>query len=261
MTTDTTPAFDRYIALDGTPNFRDYGGYQCADGRRIKWRRLFRSGQLSSLTARDLTAFESLDIQLVFDFRREQECDKDPSRFPESALPKVVGLPITPGSSGGFLEQLASGELSGEEMANFMCAINRELALEHAQCFKDMFSHLLDQNQGASLVHCAAGKDRTGFAVAMMLAALGVSRETIFADYMLTARYFNIDAEIERIGKKYQWKGSLDAIRPMLEVREDYLHSAFVAIDEEFSSLDEYLAEVLGLGSIEREQLQDRYLV
>lgn len=251
----------RYLDFEGTPNFRDYGGYQTQDGRTIKWRQLFRSGQLSTLSDRDLDSFTALGIRLVFDFRRSEESRADPSMFPEDSRPIVVELPINPGSTVNFFEALAGGQVSAEEMAEFMRSINREFVLERADVYREMFQHLLDHDQGASLVHCAAGKDRTGFAVAMMLASLGVSRETILADYMLTARYFNIDNEIQRISQKYHWPGDANAIRPMLEAREDYLQSAFAAIDERYSSIEDYLSDVLGLGVAERDHLRNQYLL
>ena len=250
----------RHIALTGAPNFRDYGGYTATDGRTVKWRQLFRSGQLSALTRQDVAVFEGLDIQLVFDFRREQECERDPNILPDNNPPRVVGLPIVSGSALSFFEQIANGNLDSDSMTRFMCAINREFVLEQGAVFREMFRCLLQKNSGGSLVHCAAGKDRTGFAVAMLLSALGVPRNIILKDYLLTAERINIDYEIKRIKKKYQWDGEDSAIRPMLEVRELYLQSAFDAIDAEFSSVETYLQSVLGVGVRERELLQARYL-
>ncbi|WP_101760212.1 tyrosine-protein phosphatase [Oceanicoccus sp. KOV_DT_Chl] len=251
----------RHLPFEGTPNFRDYGGYQTIDGRTIKWRTLFRSGQLSALTSNDHQQFTALDIRVVFDFRRDAEREHDPSCFPVNAMPEVVGLPIDPGSSTGFFDKVGSGSLGDKEMADYMCLINREFALEQGAIYRQMFQYLLSQQAGGSLVHCAAGKDRTGFAAAMVLSALGVSRATIMQDYMLTADYFNIENEIERIKNKYQWQGDGGAIRPMLEVRESYLQTAFDAIDNEFPSLDIYLQEVLGVGVEEKAWLQERYLI
>jgi protein-tyrosine phosphatase len=253
-------AAERRLLLEGTPNFRDYGGYVSSDGRRIRWGKLFRSGQLSALTARDLQFIESLDVRLVCDFRRPQERERDPSIFPEQAQPTIVDLPIDPGSTTGFYDSVSNGNINADEMAGFMCDINREFALEQTHVYKTMFRHLLALEDGASLVHCAAGKDRTGFAAAVVLSALGVDRQTIMADYMLTDRYFNPDDEIDRISKKYQWGGSAQVMRPMLEARELYLLTAFDAIDQSFSCMDEYLDVMLGVGQSERQVLQDRYL-
>ena len=251
---------ERHLPLEGTPNFRDFGGYAAKDGRRVRWGKLFRSGQLSNLTDNDLQYMESLDVKLVCDFRRDEERERDPSVFPNSAQPDIIGLPIDPGSTTGFVDNIARGDLSAEDMASFMCDINREFALDQAPVYKTMFAHILKLDSGASLVHCAAGKDRTGFAVAVVLAALGVARDTIMADYMLTSQYFSVENEIDRISKKYQWGGANDVMRPMLETREPYLLTAFKAIDQHFSDINEYLDVMLGVGADERDALCRRYL-
>ncbi len=253
-------ATSRHIPFSGTPNFRDYGGYKTRDGRTIKWRQLFRSGQLSKLTENDREQFRRLDIRIVFDFRRDEEREKDPSLFPLSAIPETVPLPINPGSAIGFLENIAGGNMDSQAMAGFMRAVNREFVIDQADKYQQMFACLLNHDQGGSLVHCAAGKDRTGFAAAMILSALGVARETIFSDYMLTADYLLVDKEIARVSKKYEWPGEMDVMRPMLEVRPDYLQSAFDIIDDQFPTIEDYLQDVLGVGRAERDWLQARYL-
>ena len=138
--------------------------------------------------------------------------------------------------------------MDAAKMAGFMCDINQEFVIDQADQYRQMFSCLLDHEEGGSLVHCAAGKDRTGFAVAMILSALGVPRETIFADYMLTANYLFADKEIPRLTKKYQWPGEPAVMCPMLEVRPDYLMAAFDIIDREFASIEEYQQQILGVG-------------
>lgn len=251
---------NRHIPFEGTPNFRDYGGYQAMDGRTVKWRQLFRSGQLSKLTDRDQEQFSGLDIRIVFDFRRDDERGKDPSLLPASRLPEIVPLPINPGSAVGFLDNIAGGNMDSQAMASNMCDINKEFVIDQADKYHQMFACLLNHDEGGSLVHCAAGKDRTGFAAAMILSALGVRRDTIFADYMLTADYLLVDKEIARVSKKYAWPGEPEVMRPMLEVRPDYLQSAFDIIDTQFPSVEDYLQDVLGVGQYERRWLQSRYL-
>lgn len=253
-------AANPHVALEGTPNFRDYGGYLTSEGRQVAWGNLFRSGQLASLTEGDVASFRDLGIGVVFDFRQESEQQRDPSRFLAGAEPKVVPLPITPGNTSGFFESIADGSLSAEDMAAVMRDINRDLALSETATYRRMFEHILN-HEGASLVHCAAGKDRTGFAAAIVLSALGVPFETVMADYLLTQRYFSADEEIERISQKYQWQGDSSAIRPMLEVDYSYLISAFDAIHAEYPDVDTYLAEMLGVGESERGELKRRLLL
>lgn len=251
---------ERWLAFDGTPNFRDYGGYCNQSGQRVKWGHFYRSGQLASLTDGDIAYFDSLNIDTVFDFRRVEEAAKDVSLFP-AKKPNVMGLPIDPGSTINFFSNLEEGKLCAGDMENFMCDINYEFAIEHAPSYKKMFEKLLGSPPKGSLIHCSAGKDRTGFAAALMLLSLDVSREVVMQDYLLTGQYFDIDREIDRIAKKYDWTGARDVISPMLAVKESYLSAAFDAIDNNFSSVNAYLEEMLGVGREEREYLQNCYLM
>ena len=160
-----------------------------------------------------------------------------------------------------FFTSQEERQVSAADMEEFMRDINSEFAIEHAPVYKKMFEKLLNDEAHGTLIHCSAGKDRTGFAAALILSSLDVGRETVMNDYLLTGEYFDIDREIERIAQKYNWSGANETIRPMLAVQESYLLSAFEAIDKNFSSMDEYLEEMLGVGKSEKEYLQECYLV
>jgi len=251
----------RCLSLQGTPNFRDMGGYVTTDGRRVKWGRLFRSGQLSDLSASDLALLAGLGLDVVCDFRRTEEQERDPSLLPEPG-PRVVSLPITPGSNGSFLEEAGSHwEADRRMMFDFMVDINRDFAMQQGEAYACMFDLLLQGEDTRMLVHCAAGKDRTGFAAAIILLALGVSRDTVMEDYLLTASYFHPPREIERLRDKYGME-TLDAetLLPVLEVHPEYLQAAFNAIDAEFASLEDYLDRHLGVDAAGRDLLRNRYL-
>ena len=84
---------ERRLGLEGTPNFRDFGGYETEQGSRVKWGKLYRSGQLSALTDSDLELLDALDIDLVCDFRRPDEQESEPSRLPSRRPPRVASLP------------------------------------------------------------------------------------------------------------------------------------------------------------------------
>jgi protein-tyrosine phosphatase len=259
--TETAPAgSNRRLDLEGCPNFRDLGGYQTTQGRRVKWGYLYRSGQLSNLTETDLQQVAGLGLDLVCDFRREEEQERDPSLLPQPG-PRVASLPISPGSNDTFLGQADSfGEADRKAIFNFMVEINRDFALGQQQAYSDMFAHLLAVEEGRMLFHCAAGKDRTGFAAAVIFLALGVSRETIMQDYLLTADYYHPHRELDRLREKYAMDLPAEALLPILEVHPDYLQAGLTAIDEEFASVDVYLEDFLGLGEAELGQLRERYL-
>jgi len=252
---------ERKLGMEGTPNFRDFGGYHTTDGDRVKWGYLFRSGQLSGLSDRDIELLASLELDLVCDFRRIEEQEGDPSRMPARGAPRIASLPIVPGSNSRFFEEAEGHFGDSRAMFDFMVEINRDFATAQSDTYARMFREILEIDDARFLVHCAAGKDRTGFAAAIVLLALGVPREVVMRDYMLTAQFFHPPREIERLKQKYQMEHmAAEAVLPMLEVHEDYLGQALETIDAQFSSLDGYLQEALGLGPAEREELKARYL-
>lgn len=252
---------ERKLGMVGTPNFRDFGGYHTADGGRVKWGYLYRSGQLSGLSEEDVTLLASLELDLVCDFRREEEQESEPSRLPADNSPRIASLPIVPGSNSRFFEE-AEGHLGdAQAMFDFMVEINRDFAEGQQTTYASMFREILAIDDARFLVHCAAGKDRTGFAVAIILLALGVPRDVIMRDYMLTAQFFDPQREIERLKRKYQMEHMpAESVLPMLEVSEAYLARALEAIDEGYASVEEYLELALGIGTAERELLRARYL-
>lgn len=247
----------RRLVMEGTPNFRDFGGYSTASGDRVKWGSLYRSGQLSSLSSGDVDLLASLDLDLIFDFRREEEQARDPSKLPKNSALRTCSLPITPGSNDGFFAQ---DGIDRAEIFQFMVDINRDFAEAQSPTYAAMFREILAVDDASLLVHCAAGKDRTGFAAAVVLLALGVSREVIMRDYMLTAEFFNPANEAERLRVKYDIDVEVQAFLPVLEVHEDYLAAAFASIDQRYACVDDYLADELGVAAPERAELRRRYL-
>ncbi len=258
---------ERRLPFENAPNFRDFGGYSTADGRQVVRGRLFRSGQLADLNAHDLALFERLRIRVVCDFRRAEEVSRQPSRLPSALVP--VSLPITPGSlvSGierGSRDNPDSETLRPQDMADIMCAINGELALEQAEAYRAMFGQLSALEDGGILIHCAAGKDRTGFGAAIILIALGVERDTVMHDYMLTARYTTMAREANFVKRKYRDyfddRIPLASVMPMLEAREAYLNAAFDAIASRYHSMESYLTQCLGVDAGMRERLREQFL-
>ena len=255
-------ATERRFGMQGTPNFRDFGGYRTADGRQVKWGFLFRSGQLSSLSDQDLDLLASLELDLICDFRRLEEQQSDPSRLPQKRPPRIARLPIVPGSNSRFFEEAETQLQDGPgAMFDFMGEINREFAEGNSDTYARMFSEILQQDNARFLVHCAAGKDRTGFAAAIILLALGVPRDVVIRDYMLTGRYFTPEKELERLRVKYQMEHmDAESIRPMLEVHEDYLERALNVIEQNYESVEHYLEDALGVGPEQLRVLRSRYL-
>ncbi|MCL2344420.1 MAG: tyrosine-protein phosphatase, partial [Desulfobulbus sp.] len=251
---------ERCLTVEGVTNFRDLGGYQSRDGRRVKWGCLYRSGRLSDLSEAGRRRFESLGIGLVCDFRRASERSEEPHRLGSESACRVVGLGIDPGSIIDFFGSYRAGTLVPRQLADMMSGIYAELVREHGGRYREMFELIVSRPKGAVLIHCSAGKDRTGVAAALLLAALDVPREAIVHDYLLSNRYYPIEAETRRFCDKHGIACAGELFRPLMEVREDYLASAFTVIEEEFGGLDRYLADTLGVREEQRRLLRGRYL-
>lgn len=244
---------DRHLQFQGATNFRDVGGYATQDGRRLAWRRLFRSDHLAALTEADLAQVAALGIRAVFDLRHHNERTRWPDRLPATPAPRVYPLGFYPK---GMREMFAgfSKQTTALEVDRALEAHYRHFPLAHVDEFRQMLAALLEADGVPALVHCASGKDRTGFAVALVLMALGVPRATILEDFLLSNRSprdlsAHVAADFPR-----------DALQVLMEVRPRYLQAAFGVIDREWGSDQAYLAEVLGVGPRERERLGEVFL-
>jgi len=253
----------RRISLDGSHNFRDMGGYITQEGKQVRWGSLYRSGRLSALTQDDVARIRDLDIGLVCDFRRPAEVDAHPSILPDNS-PLVMALSIDPGSLESFFDKIVNREVVPEQVAEFMGDINNALVLSYAHRYREMFEQLLTMDNRSVLIHCTAGKDRTGFGAKLLLSALGVDRATIMQDYLLTNDYLPIDQEIAALQSLYfdRKATTIDPqlLRPILEVRAEYLRRAFSAIDERYGSVMNYLLGPIGLSHSDIATLKARYL-
>ncbi|QXL84343.1 tyrosine-protein phosphatase [Comamonas sp. NLF-1-9] len=242
---------DRALALQGASNFRDLGGYAAADGQRVRWRRLFRSDHLAALSAADAQALAALGLGRAVDFRGQAERAQQ-----AYALPGVVqlALPIEPTVVRRFRELSARGELLDEAHADrLMRDTYLGFVADDAPQLKGFFEQLLED--GAPLVfHCTAGKDRTGYAAALLLLALGVPRETVMHDYLLTNRlYRRPPAPADDVRTR--------AVHAVIwGVRAEYLQAALDAIEREHGGVQTYLRERLGLSEAARRQLARLYL-
>lgn len=171
---------ERRLNLNGTPNFRDFGGYPTKNGGFVRWGLLYRSGRLSQLSTSDQLYLQQLDIGCVCDFRRPTECVIDPTDLGQNNKIKLCNLPINPGSHRDFIKQFGAEDLGYQDVIKMMSSVYRELALQQTDAYREMLKLLLNSDKGL-LIHCTAGKDRTGVGAAIILSALGVSREIIFS--------------------------------------------------------------------------------
>lgn len=242
----------RHLALAGACNFRDLGGYPGAEGRPIRWRQLFRSNHLGLLTEADIAQIRALGVKTAFDLRGVTE------RLPTLCCVDdiaVHSLPIEPAIYSALTTHVASGKpLTTADAAEMMRDSYRDYVRHNTPAFRQLMTHLLEDH-APLVIHCTAGKDRTGFACAMVLSALGVADEIVLADYLLTNEFYRLDPVTD---KSIPLPDDIKAV--LVSVDASFLDAAFAAVREDFGDLEGYLTDGLGVGPHERRALQARYL-
>ncbi|WP_369724176.1 tyrosine-protein phosphatase [Bradyrhizobium sp. LLZ17] len=239
----------RHLHLQGASNFRDLGGYPTADGRTTRWRHIFRSNHLGQLTAADIEIVRALGVRSAFDFRGVEERTAGVCVVDEIT---VHSLPIEPTVVASLRAELARGTLTAPVALEIMRESYRNYVRHNTHSFRNLFGHLLE-DRAPLVIHCTAGKDRTGFASALILHALGVPDDVIAEDYLLTNTYYKRDASSAA-------DLPADVLNAIGSVEASYLAAAFEAVAGEYGDLETYLREGLKLGTAEQTALKAHYL-
>lgn len=241
-------------ALAGSCNLRDVGGIPALDGRRVRRGRLLRSGVLTRLAPSAVRELQALPVRAVCDLRRTEERERHPNPSFGADVQRyewdsTVGT--SPIRDPGFVR---SDSVEAARAA--MQAMYRRIPFVLQSRFAGAFAALAHARDGATIVHCSAGKDRTGVAIALILEALGVFRELVVADYVLTRQA--VDLRRELLGDDATGAGlaanaepfralpdyALDAV---LDARPEYILAALDAVEGRHGSVERYLLDELGL--------------
>jgi protein-tyrosine phosphatase len=255
----------RRLPLEGTPNFRDLGGYETTDGRFVRWGMLYRSGVLTGLTPSDLSYLSQLGIKIVCDFRTAQENALAPEKWIDDPAVQHVAVPIGTTPAKGHsdaAEALLSGQPTVAELRGRLDQTYQHMVIDSAPQYATVFRQLREDRLPL-LYHCTAGKDRTGVFSALVLLALGVPRETVFADYALTNKYLTPDAQKQMArasAPSAMAQLSPEQARVLMAADPEYLQSALAAIDQKYGSFDNYRRRALGLSDTDLEGLKSRLL-
>ncbi len=253
---------DAFLETQGIHNFRDYGGWPTRDGRGVRSGLLYRSGHHVEATDEDLAAIAPLGIRTVIDLRGASERAANPCRRVEGFAGEVVFYEGETTSSPPHMD-IEPGTSAADFARQRMMAVYTRMPDNPAMI--EMFGRyltLLAERDGASLVHCYAGKDRTGIAATMLLHILGVSEADQRREFLRTneSPTFDVLARQSVPGIEARLGRKLDerAVRDLLEVREDYLDAFLAVADERHGSFDGYLERAIGVDDRLRDALIER---
>ncbi len=260
---------DRTLGLAGAPNFRDIGGYPSTNGKHVRWGIVYRSNQLSELTAADAAKVAALGLLSVVDLRTEEERQHAPSIWLHApgdmySSPKTTLAPV--------MRTILTDASTAEGARRAMIHFYSQMPLEYREEYAAMF-HRSAGGKLPILVHCTAGKDRTGVAMAVLLTTLGVPRHTVVDDYVLTEKLVPAATAAAQsavpVGGTASSGGTAASPLAQLPVasREALWHSdpayisaALDSIGHEYGSMDSYVERELGVTKTEIRAIRAKLL-
>jgi protein-tyrosine phosphatase len=261
---------ERLLPLQGGRNFRDLGGYRAADGRQVRWGRIYRSGAMSALTAADMTYLAGLGVEVICDLRSAQERRGEPSPFLKTEAPQVVATDYDMAATMGDLLKVTNREEAVRAFADGYVQFLDVLTPQYA----DLFARLVRRETPLAF-NCSAGKDRTGMGSALILSVLGVPRETVVADYALTQVYMPPSAYAKGMAAgsgpgasgitpemaKAFARMPHDVLMVLLGSDPAVMRSALAQVDEKFGGPTELAKARLGLTDAKIAHLRQVYLI
>ena len=253
---------ERILSFQGGCNFRDIGGYRTETGASTRWGKVYRTGVLSYFTADDHAPLKNLQVRSICDLRRAEEREREPTRWPDTA---TNGLSWDDGDLAPTIRAFAADRpRNATGMFDSMVALYRALPAWMAPRINGMYSAIA-KGDVPLIVHCAAGKDRTGVAVAVLLRSLGVPEDTVIEDYLLTNSSTNFEEFIRE--RHHAHLGVTDIHNPLFSMPEDMRRVLFIAAPEflqaafeEIGDVDGYLEKTVGVNQAMRERVRKELL-
>jgi len=253
-------AHDRVVPLQGGRNFRDLGGYRTTDGRSVKWGLLFRSGSMTGLTRADYDSLAKRGLRVVCDLRATGERKAEPVNWPSAKAPRVLSDDYELDNA-MFMPKGAMQDWTADQArASLAASYPRMLAQFNGQ-YRRMFGELVAGHAPLAF-NCSAGKDRTGIAAALLLTALGVPRDVVIDDYLLTNQTLNANSLMRGAATANSpWmKLSPDVLKAFLGADRSYIEAALAVVDGHKDGAQGYLRDELGMGPQELALLRRLYL-
>src|SRR5262249_50658971 len=246
------PSLPYVVPLEGGSNFRDLGGYRAADGRAVRRGAVFRSAHLGNLTEQDCAALSRLGVRTIVDLRGVDEAAETPHRI-DGVDCRVVGAHIEPAVGDRIRRAVDDGSANPHLMMQILTDHYRAYPRRCAPAFRPLFATLGDGGHRPLVFHCTAGKDRTGFASALLLSLLGVPWDTVLEDYLRTNELWT-----GHIGRFPEL--DIDTRAAIIEARAPYLEAAFEVVRADFGGSEGFAERALGLDAAGRARLKAELL-
>lgn len=269
----------RNIAISGMNNFRDLGGYPTVDKKTVVWGKLYRSDHIFNADETGLEQLKSLGIHTIIDYRSNDEISKYPNPVFD---PSVRSWQLDPDAHAAELAAQFSSSREAED-ENLVRKVTEQkekgllveqdgIVLEQyrnfiskpqsQQAFGEMLRIVAQPDAAAVIQHCRGGKDRTGFGVMLLLGVLGVEREHLIADYMLTRE--NRLARNEDKMAIYKTFTSdqtvLDYLLSFIDTKPDFIEASLNEIEANYDSIQEYAVKALNVTEAMIHSLKTLYL-
>ena len=250
----------RFLRLEGVRNSRDLGGYRTRDGRAVRWGRVYRAGALGEATARDIDLLRARGLRVVCDLRSGPERVAAPDHWLEDAGIAGWGQPAAE-DVGDSHALLAACLVSAARTRDVMTEAYRRMPFVQTAALDAVFSRLV-RGDVPLLFHCSAGKDRSGGAAALLLLALGVPREAVIEDYLLSNLEFESLCRDFLLNPRHAaaHQDPSRAWLPLIDSDPGYIEALFESVFTRHGSIEDYLAAELGIGRGELDALRVRLL-
>jgi protein-tyrosine phosphatase len=243
---------ERLLPLEGTVNFRDLGGYPTADGRHVRWGRVYRSDALSELSDDDLALLARIGLGHVCDLRRDAEAALAPDRLPDRVSVELLPIGGVAAETVGMPERIMAGEITDVDI-DMMAGVYTTILRYHPDSFGAVARRAAAAKATPMVVHCTAGKDRTGMASALLLSLVGVSDDHVAEDYELSHRYYShrkiadVRPHIEAAGVEFA------RVEAFFGAPRAVMHKTLEELRDTYGSAEGYL---LGPAGVDRSTIE-----
>lgn len=244
------------LDLEGANNFRDLGGYPVSDGQQLKRGMVFRSDRLANLTDSDQAVLADIGLRTVVDLRRTVEREESPDRIDDPSI-RQLWLPVEAEAADvkSLRRRMEEGLVSPAGARQYLIDANEQFIRIFGDVFSEYLHLLLEESSYPLVFHCAAGKDRAGFAAALTLLVAGASQETVMHDYLATnhctANYVN--GILEGLSDMAELKVAPEAVQTLMQVQPEFLQRAFDTVAEDYGDIPTYLERGLDF-SVDKQQ-------